>query len=61
MHYNANHLRLNLALFAKEYAGMICYEDIGIELGVASRDMVKKFMAVAMGAGSEKAARSFLP
>ena len=58
--YNANHLRLNLALFAKEYAGETPYEDICIESGVASRDMVKKFITVAMGASSEVAARNSL-
>ena len=56
--YNANHLRLNLAMFAKEYAGETPYEDICIESGVASRDMVKKFITVAMGASSEMAARN---
>ena len=58
--YNANHLRLNLALFVKEYAGETPYEDICIESGVASRDMVKKFITVAMGASSEMAARNSL-
>ena len=58
--FNANHLRLNLALFAKEYAGETPYEDICIESGVASRDMVKKFITVAMGASSEMAARNSL-
>ena len=58
--FNANHLRLNLALFAKEYAGETPYEDICKESGVASRDMVKKFITVAMGASSEMAARNSL-
>ena len=58
--YNANHLRLNLALFAKEYAGETPYEDICIKSGVASRDMVKKFITVAMGASSEMAAKNSL-
>ena len=58
--FNANHLRLNLALFAKEYAGETPYQDICIESGVASRDMVKKFITVAMGASSESAARNSL-
>ena len=58
--YNANHLRLNLALFTKEYAGETPYEDICVEAGVASRDMVKKFITVAMGASSEMAARNSL-
>ena len=58
--YNANHLRLNLALFAKEYAGETPYEDICIESGVASRDLVKNFITVAMGASSEIAARNSL-
>ena len=58
--FNANHLRLNLALFAKEYAGETPYEDICKESDVASRDMVKKFITVAMGASSEMAARNSL-
>jgi hypothetical protein len=58
--YNANHLRLNLAFNAKEYAGETPYEDICIESGVASRDMVKKFITVAMGASDEKSGKSRL-
>ena len=58
--YNANHLRLNLAFNAKEYAGKTPYEDICIESGVASRDMVKKFITVAMGASDEKSGKARL-
>ena len=58
--FNANHLRLNLAFNAKEYAGETPYEDICIEAGVASRDMVKKFITVAMGASDEKSGKSRL-
>ena len=58
--YNANHLRLNLAFNAKEYAGETPYEDICIESGVASRDMVKKFITLAMGASDEKSGKSRL-
>ena len=58
--FNANHLRLNLAFNAKEYAGETPYEDICIEAGVASRDMAKKFITVAMGASDEKSGKSRL-
>ena len=58
--FNANHLRLNLAFNAKGYAGETPYEDICIEAGVASRDMVKKFITVAMGASDEKSGKSRL-
>ncbi len=58
--FNANHLRLNLAFNAKEYAGETPYEDICVEAGVASRDMIKKFITVAMGASDEKSGKSRL-
>jgi len=58
--FNANHLRLNLAFNAKEYAGETPYEDICVESGVASRDMVKHFITVAMGASNEKSGKSRL-
>ena len=58
--YNANHLRLNLAFNAKEYAGKTPYEDICVESGVASRDMIKKFITVAMGASDEKSGKARL-
>lgn len=58
--FNANPLRLNLAFNAKEYAGETPYEDICKESGIASRDMVKKFITVALGASSEITARSSL-
>lgn len=58
--YNANHLRLNLAFNAKEYAGKTPYEDICVESGVASRDMIKTFITVAMGASDEKSGKARL-
>jgi hypothetical protein len=58
--FNANHLRLQLAISAKEHAGETPYEDIMYESDVASREMVKKFITVAMGATSEKQGKSRL-
>jgi len=58
--FNANHLRIVLALKSKEYAGDTPYKDICHEAGVASRDMVKKFITVAMGASDEKSGKSRL-
>ena len=51
--FNANHLRIVLALKSKEYAGDTPYEDICHEAGVASRASVKHFLTVAMGASDE--------
>ena len=42
-----------MALNAKEYAGDTPYEDICHEANVASRDKVKLFITVAMGASDE--------
>ena len=58
--YNANHLRIVLALNAKEYAGDTPYEDICHEANVASRDKVKLFITVAMGASDEISGRKAL-
>ena len=58
--FNANHLRLQLAFFSNEHAGDTPYEDIMYESDVASREMVKKFITVAMGATSEKQGKSRL-
>ena len=58
--FNANHLRLVLALKTNEYAGDTPYEDICHEAGVASRDMVKRFLTVAMGADNESSGRKAL-
>ena len=58
--FNANHLRIALAQKSNEYAGDKPYEDICYEAGVASRDMVKKFITVAMGASDEKSGKSRL-
>ena len=58
--FNANHLRLNLAFNAKEHAGKTPYEDICHEAGVASKDHVKRFITIAMGADSEKKGRAAL-
>ena len=51
--FNANHLRIVLALKSKEYAGDSPYEDICHEAGGAGRDAVKRFMTIAMGASDE--------
>ena len=58
--FNANHLRIALAQKSNEYAGDTPYKDICHEAGVASRDMVKKFITVAMGASDEKSGKSRL-
>jgi hypothetical protein len=54
--FSANHLRLNLAVLSNQDAGATPYEDIG-ELAGQSRDRVKTFITVAMGASSRSAAR----
>ena len=58
--FNANHLRIVLALKAKEYAGDTPYEDICDQASVASRGMVKRFITVAMGAKDEMSGRKAL-
>jgi len=48
--FSANHLRLNLAVNGGVHAGEAPYEDIGEAAGGLSRDTVKAFITVAMGA-----------
>jgi hypothetical protein len=54
--FNANHLRLNLAVFSGEDAGETPYEDIGEIAGIDNRGIVKTFITIAMGASTESAA-----
>ena len=60
--FNANHLRLNLAVFAGEDAGETPYEDIceaaGLPVEKSKRDLVKKFITISMGASNRESARS---
>jgi hypothetical protein len=58
--FNANHLRLQLAINAKEHAGESPYEDIMHESEVISRSTVKRFLTVAMGADNEVSGRKAL-
>ncbi|MEH6585024.1 MAG: hypothetical protein V7720_00625 [Halioglobus sp.] len=51
--FNANHLRLNLAVFNGEDAGETPYEDIRDIAGDVDRNKVKLFITRAMGADSE--------
>ena len=51
--FNANHLRLNLAFNGGIDAGDTPYEDIGEAAGGVTRDTVKTFITIAMGASSE--------
>jgi hypothetical protein len=55
--FNANHLRLSLAIFAKQDAGDSPYEDIMAESG-ESRDSIKSFITRAMGAECKEKAFS---
>ena len=48
--FSANHLRMNLAYYKGVDAGATPYEDIGEAAGDMSRESVKKFITVAMGA-----------
>jgi len=59
--FNANHLRLNLAVLAKDAAGDTPYEDIVELAGMdvsnpVSRNIVKMFITIAMGASDENSA-----
>ena len=54
--FNANHLRLNLAVLYKQDAGDAPYEDIGELSKVNDRTRVKQFITVAMGASDESKA-----
>ena len=56
--FNANHLRLNLAFNGGVDAGESPYEDIGEAAGGLSRDTVKSFITIAMGANEKKQAAS---
>jgi hypothetical protein len=55
--FNANHLRLNLAVMAGEDAGDTPYEDIGELAGIEDRQRIKDYITRAMGANSQAAAR----
>ena len=57
--FNANHLRLQLAIIANEHAGESPYEDIMHESGVVV-PTVKRFFTVAMGADNEVSGRKAL-
>ena len=54
--FNANHLRLNLAVLHKQDAGDTPYEDIGELCKVDDRNRIKQFITVAMGASEESEA-----
>ena len=56
--FSANHLRLNLAFNGGIDAGESPYEDIGEAAGGLSRDTVKSFMTIAMGASDKAQAAS---
>lgn len=58
--FSANHLRLQLAVIAKEHAGDTPYEDIMHESEVISPSTVKRFLTVAMGADNEVSGRKAL-
>jgi len=51
--FNANHLRLNLAVLHSQDAGETPYEDIGELSKVNDRTRIKQFITVAMGASDE--------
>jgi hypothetical protein len=54
--FNANHLRLQLAVLHKQDAGHTPYEDIGSASGINDRASVKAFITRAMGADNRDAA-----
>jgi hypothetical protein len=54
--FNANHLRLQLAVLHKQDAGNDPYDDIGSASGINDRDLVKAFITRAMGADNRDAA-----
>ena len=56
--FNANHLRLNLAVFVGEDAGETPYEDIGELAGIEDRELVKAFITKAMGASNAMVSKS---
>ena len=51
--FNANHLRLNLAVLHSQDAGETPYEDIGELCNIADRNQIKRFITIAMGASDE--------
>ena len=55
--FNANHLRLNLAVIAGEDAGETPYEDIGELAGIEDRQRIKSYITIAMGADSRNGAK----
>ena len=54
--FNANHLRLQLAVLHGQDAGDTPYEDIGAASGINDRDIIKAFITRAMGADERDAA-----
>ncbi|MDA1370047.1 MAG: hypothetical protein O2971_04690 [Proteobacteria bacterium] len=54
--FSANHIRLNLAVFAGEDAGESPYEDIGELAGFDDRQRIKSFITIAMGASDREGA-----
>ena len=54
--FNADHLRLNLAVLHSQDAGETPYEDIGELCKLDNRDRIKKFITVSMGASDESEA-----
>ena len=54
--FNADHLRLNLAVLHSQDAGETPYEDIGELCKVDDRNRIKKFITVSMGANDESEA-----
>jgi hypothetical protein len=54
--FNANHLRLQLAVMHEQDAGETPYEDIGAIAKVSERSEVKMFTTIAMGASDRGAA-----
>ena len=56
--FSANHLRLNLAINGGIDAGETPYEDIGTEAGGLSREIVKAFITIALGANNKTDAAS---
>ncbi|MDC1231662.1 hypothetical protein N8076_00115 [Gammaproteobacteria bacterium] len=55
--FNANHLRLNLAVMALEDAGETPYEDICELAGIDDRQRIKNYVTRAMGADSRDGAK----
>ena len=58
--FNANHLRLQLAVLAEKDAGEGPYEDICMQAQIFDRDKVKSFITVAMGANDRANAANSL-